>query len=84
MRDRVMHLLRNVILVCAFGVASFVVARPAAAFQVVLGPPVAIDKPSGTGQYTLSGTVVDALTGAPIRRALVALDGSAIASSSHR
>ena len=70
-----MHLLRNVILVCAFGVASFVVARPVAAFQVVLGPPVAIDKPSGTGQYTLSGTVVDALTGAPIRRALVALMG---------
>ena len=70
-----MHLLRNVILVCAFGVASCVVARPVAAFQVVLGPPVAIDKPSGTGQYTLSGTVVDALTGAPIGRALVAFIG---------
>ncbi len=75
MRDRVMHLLRNVILVFAFGAASCVVARPVVAFQVVLGPPVAIDKPSAAGQYTLSGTVVDALTGAPIRRALVALMG---------
>jgi len=76
MRDRVLHLLRNVILVCAFGVAScLVLARPTEAVQVVLGPPVAIDKSTGTGQYTLSGTVVDALTGAPIRRALVALMG---------
>ena len=75
MSDRVMHLLRNVILVFAFGAGSCVMARPVAALQVVLGPPVATDKPSGTGQYTLSGTVVDALTGAPIRRALVALMG---------
>jgi hypothetical protein len=75
MRDRIVHLLRYVVLVFAFGVASFVVARPMAAFQVVLGPPVAVDKPSGTGQYTLSGTVVDALTGAPIHRALVQLVG---------
>src|SRR5579862_4178098 len=76
MRDRALHLLRNVILVCAFGVAScLVLARPTEAIQVVLGPPVAIDKSTGTGQYTLSGTVVDALTGAPIRRALVALMG---------
>jgi len=77
MRDMVMHLLRNVIVVCAVGAAAGALSRPAEALQVVLGPPVAIDKSSGTGQYTLTGTVVDALTGAPIRRALVQLSGMA-------
>jgi hypothetical protein len=77
MRDRVLHLLRNVILVCAFGVAScLVLARPTGALQVVLGPPVAVDKSTGTGRYTLSGTVVDAVTGAPIHRALVEVMGT--------
>ena len=77
MRYRVLHLLRNVILVCAVGAAPGVAAIPAEALQVILGPPVAIDKPSGTGQYSLSGTVVDAVTGLPIRRALVQLSGMA-------
>jgi hypothetical protein len=78
MRDWVVHLLRNVIVVCAFGVAScFVLARPTAALQIQIGPGPsgAADKSTGAGQYKLSGIVVDALTGAPIRRALVALMG---------
>jgi len=78
MRDRILYLLRNVILVCAFGVASsLVLARPTAALQIQIGPSPngAADTSSGAGQYKLSGTVVDALTGAPIRRALVALMG---------
>jgi hypothetical protein len=76
MRDMVMHLLRNVIVVCVFGVAScLVVARPAAAVQVHVGSNGASDASSGTGQYKLSGTVVDAVTGVPIRRAMVQLMG---------
>lgn len=51
-------------------------AKPADALQIVMGPPVVADKTSTTGQYALSGTVVDALTGAPIQRALVQLMGT--------
>jgi hypothetical protein len=73
MRHRLLHLLRSVIWVYVLAATSCVVPMPAEALQVVLGPPVATDKSTGTGQYTLSGTVVDAVTGAPIRRALVRL-----------
>jgi hypothetical protein len=73
MGDRVPHLLRYLILICAFGAASFVAASPAAAVQIRNGLDGASDKTSGTGTYTLSGIVVDAATGAPIRRALVVL-----------
>jgi Carboxypeptidase regulatory-like domain len=76
MRYRALRLLRYVIWVCAFGVAScLVVARPAAALQVHVGSNGTSDASSGTGQYKLSGTVVDAVTGVPIRRAMVQLMG---------
>jgi hypothetical protein len=75
MRHRLLHLLRSVIWVCVLAATSCVVPMPAEALQVVMSPPAAVDKSSGTGQYTLSGTVVDALTGAPVRRALVRLVG---------
>ena len=76
MRDRVLHLLQYVIFVCAFCIiSSLVVASPAAALQNRLSLNGAGDTSSGAGQYKLSGTVVDALTGAPIRRALVQLMG---------
>ena len=78
MRYRVRHLLRYVTWVCAFGVAScLVVARPAAALQVHVGSNGASDASSGAAQYKLSGIVVDAVTGVPIRRALVQLSGMA-------
>jgi hypothetical protein len=73
MGDRVPHLLRYLILICALAAASFVLANPAAAVQIRNGLDGAGDKTSGTGTYTLSGIVVDASTAAPIRRALVAL-----------
>lgn len=76
MRDSVLHLLRHVVLVCSLGVAScLVVSGPSAAIQIQIGPNGAAGTSSGAGQYKLSGTVVDALTGAPIRRALVQLMG---------
>jgi len=75
MRDRVLYLLWNGILVCAFGVVSCVVTKPAAALQIQIGPNGTAGTSSGPGQYKLSGIVVDALTGAPIRRALVQLMG---------
>src|SRR5579862_3109359 len=75
MRDRVLYLLWNGILVCAFGVVSCVVTKPVAALQIQIGPNATAGTSSGPGQYKLSGIVVDALTGAPIRRALVALMG---------
>lgn len=75
MRHRLLHLLRSVIWVCVLAATSCVVPMPAEALQVVMSPPAAVDKSSSTGQYTLSGTVVDALTGAPVRRALVRLVG---------
>ncbi len=76
MCDRVSHLLRYVICVCAFCIiSSLVVATPAAPLQIQIGPNGAADTSSGAGQYKLSGTVVDALTGAPIRRAMVQLMG---------
>ncbi len=76
MRDRVLYLLRYVICVCAFCIiSSLVVATPAAPLQIQIGPNGAADTSSGAGQYKLSGTVVDALTGAPIRRAMVQLMG---------
>jgi Carboxypeptidase regulatory-like domain len=73
MGDRGPHLLRYLILICAFGAASFVLANPAAALQIRNGLDGVSDKSSGTGTYTLGGIVVDASTGAPIRRALVVL-----------
>jgi Carboxypeptidase regulatory-like domain len=77
MRYRVLHLVRYVICVGAFGVASCAVTRPAAALQIQIGPGPngAAGTSSGVGQYKLSGIVVDTLTGAPIRRALVQLVG---------
>jgi hypothetical protein len=76
MRDKVLHLLRYVICVCVFGATSCVVlAAPAAALQSGLSLNGTEDKSSGAGQYKLSGVVVDASTGAPIRRALVVLSG---------
>src|ERR1700693_3462376 len=76
MGDRVPHLLRYLIWICAFGATPCVVAHPAAALQIRNGSDAAGDQSSGTGVYTLSGIVVDALTGAPIRRVLVQLIGS--------
>jgi hypothetical protein len=76
MRDRVQHLLRNVILVCAFGVSScLALAMPTEAVQIRTAPTEDQDKSNGAGQYKLSGTVVDAVTGVPIRRAMVQLMG---------
>jgi hypothetical protein len=76
MHHSVLDLLRYVVFVCAFGVASCLfVARPVAALQIRPGSSEAEDKSDGAGQYKLSGTVVDALTGAPVRRALVQLMG---------
>src|SRR5579864_5872360 len=72
MRYRVLHLLRYVVCACAF---ACVVARSAEALQVHVGSNGTSDAPSGAGQYKLSGTVVDAVTGAPIRRAMVQLMG---------
>jgi hypothetical protein len=76
MGDRIPYPLRYLIWFCAFGTASCVVARPAAAVQIRTGPDGAAGKSSGTGSNSLSGIVVDAVTGAPIRRALVQLVGS--------
>jgi hypothetical protein len=76
MRHQVLHLLRYVIWVCAVAATSCVVAaRPTEALQIRTAPTEDQDKSNGAGQYKLSGTVVDALTGAPIRRALVQLAG---------
>jgi len=75
MNDRVQHFLRYLIWVCVFGAASCLVVRSTAALQIRPGPDGTGDKSSSTGPYTLSGIVVDALTGAPIRRALVQLVG---------
>ena len=68
MRHKVLHLLRYVIWVCAVAATScVVVARPTEALQIRTAPTEDQDKSNGAGQYKLSGTVVDALTGAPIR-----------------
>jgi Carboxypeptidase regulatory-like domain len=75
MGDKVLHLLRYLTWLCAFGTACCLMATPAAALQIRPGPDGTGDKSSSTGPYTLSGIVVDALTGAPIRRALVQLVG---------
>jgi hypothetical protein len=75
MGDTVLHPLRYLICVCAVDAALCVAASPGAALQLRTGTDLARDKSSGTGPYTLSGIVVDALTGAPIRRALVQLAG---------
>src|ERR1700746_3413203 len=72
---KVLHLLRYLTWLCAFGTACCLMATPAAALQIRPGPDGTGDKSSSTGPYTLSGIVVDALTGAPIRRALVQLVG---------
>jgi hypothetical protein len=74
MGDKISYLLRSLIWLCVFGAASGVVAGPVAALQIRTGPDSA--RSSGTGSYTLSGIVVDASTGAPIRRALVKLEGA--------
>src|SRR6202007_467005 len=75
MGDLVLRLLRCLIWVCAFS-APCAMAGPAAALQGRTGPDDgAGNQSSATGSYKLSGTVVDALTGAPIRRALVQLEG---------
>jgi hypothetical protein len=50
-------------------------AAPAAGFQTVINRNASGDNSNATGSYTLSGTVVDSVTGAPIRRALVQLNG---------
>lgn len=75
MGDRLLHPLRYLIWFCAFGAALCVVAAPAAAVQIRTGSDGAADKSSGTGSHTLNGIVVDAVTGVPIRRALVQLIG---------
>jgi hypothetical protein len=75
MGDRLPHLLRYLIWLCAFGSASCLVAGPAAGLQIPQSLNAAGDKSSGAGSYTLTGIVVDAFTGAPIRRALVQLVG---------
>jgi hypothetical protein len=75
MGDRVSCRLRYLTLICAIGAASSAMVRPAAALQIHNGPDGAGDKSGGAGIYTLSGSVVDATSGAPIRRALVQLVG---------
>jgi hypothetical protein len=72
---RLLHLWRYPIWICAFGAASSVVGAPAAALQIRSVPDGAGAKSSDTGSYNLSGIVVDASTGTPIRRALVQLVG---------
>lgn len=76
MGDRAPHLLRYLIWFCAFGAAFCMAANSAVVRQTRNGSDAAGNQSSGTGVYTLSGIVVNALTGAPIRRALVELIGS--------
>ena len=76
MGDRVPRLLRYLIWFCAFAAASCTMANPALALQIRNGSDGAGDQSGGKGAYTLSGMVLDASSGAPIRRALVQLMGS--------
>jgi hypothetical protein len=73
MCDRLPCLLRYLIWVWIFLAVSCAATRPATALQFRNAPDVASDQSSSAETFTLSGMVVDAVTGAPIPRALVQL-----------
>lgn len=67
-------LVARIVAFCAFLCA---VAGPAAGFQIsLMGSGEQGGAPPSTGPYAIAGIVVDSVTGAPIRRALVQLVGA--------
>lgn len=77
MRDRTLCLWRYLSSFLALCAVVCILSGPVAGFQVRSGGRAGgDDEASVTGPYALNGTVVDALTGTPIRRALVQLVGA--------
>ena len=54
--------------------SSLLLAQESGAVQVYSGPPQSSTVPNSTERFSITGSVIDAVTGEPVRKALVQLD----------